>query len=62
MKVKVEPFCFMHGHTIEGAIRMKNNYVSGPIIQELMKHFNQENGVVVPKLGQSFKIPVMIND
>lgn len=56
---KYEPFLFMPGMTIEAAIRMKNKYVHGSILKELMNKFNEINGMRAPRAGESFLIPIL---
>jgi len=56
---KYEQFLFMPGMTIEAAIRMKNKYVHGPILKELMNEFNDINGLRAPRAGESFLIPIL---
>ena len=60
LNYKIEHYMFMTGTTIEAVIRLKNNYVHGEVLQELVTIFNEENNYAVPKLGQSFKIPVLL--
>lgn len=49
----------MPGHTIKSIIRQYNNMIDDPVILEQLLHeFNNLNGAVVPRVGQSFKIPI----
>lgn len=58
-KIIYESFMFMPGQTIEAAIRLKNNYIHGEKLSNLMKLFNKKNGLKAPKPGESFLIPII---
>jgi len=49
----------MPGMTIEAAIRMKNNYIHGEKLSELMSLFNEKNGLRAPRPGENFYIPIL---
>lgn len=61
-KIRYEPFLFMPGMTIHAVIRLKNNYVSGDKLKELMDLFNEKNNFQVPRAGQSLLIPIEENE
>lgn len=61
MQVTYEPFNFMPGHTIEAIIRMKNSYIKGDKLKYLVEKFNEKNGLIVPKIGECYQIPVLDN-
>ena len=56
-----EPFNFMPGHTIEAIIRLKNSYIRGEKLKYLVEKFNEKNGLIVPRIGESYQIPVLSN-
>ena len=58
-QIDYEPFLFMPGHTIEAAIRLKNNYIHGQSLQELVDLFNEKNGTRTPRAGENFLIPII---
>lgn len=53
-------FAFTTGMTIHGAIRLFNeSALDKQILEKLVKEFNKLNNNEVPKLGKSYKIPVL---
>ena len=50
---------FMPGMTIEAAIRLKNNYVHGDTLKNLVAIFNEKNGLRAPRPGENFLIPIL---
>lgn len=57
--MQFEPFMFMPGMTIEAAIRLKNNYVHGDTLKNLVAIFNEKNGLRAPRPGENFLIPIL---
>lgn len=52
----------MPGHTISGIIKQYNNMISDrDTIDMLIEEFNEVNGAKVPRVGQSFQIPILDN-
>lgn len=60
--IRFETFNFMPGHTIEAIIRMKNSYIKGDKLKYLVDQFNERNGNSIPKIGESYQIPVYEDD
>lgn len=54
--------CFMMGHTIEAAIRLYNPNSTIEERKQLMEKFLILNGDIPPKMGTSFKIPILSKD
>lgn len=53
-------FLFTTGMTIHGAIKLLNDTVlDKQTLEQLVEEFNKINNNEVPKLGKSYKIPVL---
>lgn len=59
-KMMYKDFTFTTGMTIHGAIRLFNeSALDKQILEKLVIEFNKINNNEVPKLGKSYKIPVL---
>jgi len=58
--VSLVPWLFLPGHTIEAAIKAKNNKeLSQQELSHLVALFQMKNPNKVPSVGESFLIPVI---
>ncbi len=60
--MKYVPHSFMPNHTIDAVLRLKNRHnMTSEELEPLRAEFNRINGLVVPRPGVTYQIPVLEN-